>query len=134
MNFTDLTIDESTQIDELLDIWWSWSRAYMEKTGAPRISAFCKEMKMDDTYTDSEVLDARIDAAKAAQVEAVIESLTWQQKSAIGIITGNRVIGNKVFKNPRMTREEMHLHYKSAKVVMWSQLLRRDLVKKEVDV
>ena len=59
MNFTDLTIDESTQIDELLDIWWSWSRAYMEKTGAPRISAFCKEMKMDDTYTDSEVLDAR---------------------------------------------------------------------------
>lgn len=134
MHFTDLTIDESTQIDELLDIWWSWSRAYMEKTGAPRIAVFCKEMKMDDTYTDSDVIDDRINAAIAAQVEAVMESLTWQQKSAIGIITGNRVIGNKVFRNPRMTREELHMHYKSAKVVMWPHLLRRDLVKKEVDV
>ncbi|MBK1780574.1 hypothetical protein JHL22_05030 [Advenella sp. WQ 585] len=106
----------------------------MEKTGAPRISAFCKEMKMDDTYTDSDVIDDRINSAIAAQVEAVMESLTWQQKSAIGIITGNRVIGNRVFKNPRMTREELHLHYKSAKLVMWPHLLRRDLVKKEVDV
>ncbi|ANN74595.1 hypothetical protein BAU08_05760 [Bordetella bronchialis] len=126
-----MTRDESEQVEELIMTWYRWTAGYRPHLDGPRISPYCRgaEAAVGQTNSTDAERDARLAIATAQQVEPCIMSLHWQLRSAIGIHAGNRAAGAEVYRNPRMTAEQVHQQYQQAKVELLPQLRRRGLVK-----
>jgi len=126
-----VTKDESAQLEELLMIWYHWSRAYREQLGYSRVSPGFKNADTSDVYDDADDQDAKINRYIAEQVDVCLSTLPVEQRAAVGIHTKNKDTGNAVWRNPRcpMTPEQQHVAYQAAKATLLPMLRKRDLVK-----
>ncbi|AHG63171.1 hypothetical protein [Advenella mimigardefordensis] len=129
-----MTQNESAQMEELLQVWWRHNRAYRPALDAPKACPFTREAKPDDTYIDGDEIDARIAANQAEQMEAEIDLLPFMHRAALSVTVGNKVLGNTIFKNPRISREEQHRMYQEAKEQLLMPFVRRGLMAREVDL
>lgn len=127
-----MTNDQSQAIEELLKSWFAWANSYRPHLGAPRVSVYSRGFESNDVYIDAEDADARIDKDRAEQVDACIDSLTGEQRIAIGIHAGNLHVGNSVFRSLRYTTEQLHANYQAAKALLLPKFLERGLVQKEI--
>ena len=126
---TEMTDDESAQVEDLLQVWYAWTSRYRPALGAPRASIYARGSESSDVYADADDVDARIEAEQARQVDACIDTLSTLHKSAVGIHAANRYVGHVVFRNPRLTPEATHILYLEAKRSIFSMLVSRGMVK-----
>jgi len=126
-----MTDDQSAQVEELLQVWYAWTRRYRPALGAPRASIYARASDSSDVYADTDEIDARIGAEQARQVDACIDTLSGLHKSVVGIHAANHYAGNVVIRNPRLTAEETHGLYQQAKKILFVQLVNRGLVKRD---
>ena len=105
---TQMTDDESAQVEDLLQVWYAWTSRYRPALGAPRSSIYARGSESSDVYADTDDVDARIEAEQARQVDACIDTLSGVHKSVVGIHAANRYAGHAVFRNPRLTAEATH--------------------------
>jgi len=124
-----VTKDESAQLEELLMIWYHWSRAHREQLGYSRVSPGFKDADTSDVYDDADDQDAKINRYIAEQVDVCLSTLPVEQRAAVGIHTANAAAGNAVYRNPRMSSEQQHVAYQAAKATLLPMLRKRDLVK-----
>ena len=124
-----MTREESDGIEDLLLTWYEWARGYQPALGMPRIAPYGRNAGTDDTRTEGDEVDSRLNAYTAEQVDLCLDNLTWQMKSAVGIHVANKSAGNAVFKNPRMTVEEQHAAYLEAKIQLLPLLRKRSLLR-----
>lgn len=122
-----MTREESEQIEELVMVWFRWTRAYRPNLGAGRVSIYARGM-WESGETDAEEIDQRLATAQAEQMDVCIDSLRWQLRAAIGVHAGNRAAGARVFNNPRMTPQQQHAAYQEAKTELLPALRRNGLV------
>jgi hypothetical protein len=124
-----MTRDESERIEELLQMWFEWTQSYKVKLGYPRAAPYFRNAGTDDTRTEGDEVDMRLNAVTAEQVALCLDGLPLMMKSAVGIHMGNWYVGNAVFKNPRMTPEEQHSTYLAAKAALLPLLRKRSLLR-----
>ena len=125
-----MTADESAQIEDLLTIWYEYTRAYMPKLGAPRSSVSCREYESTDVHQSGSDVDDKLDRITAESVEWAINHLDYLMQAAIGTHCRNRVSKAAVWRNPRLgTPEQAHAKYQEAKGLLLPWLKQRDLIK-----
>lgn len=125
----EMTLDESNQVEELIEIWYRWAMRYKPKLGAPRISAYGRGARSSDTYVDSEEIDSRIENDKAEQIDACLDNLPWEKRSAVDVHACNKAAGNKILKNPRLSHEQHHIEYQAAKELLLPMLRKRGMIR-----
>ncbi len=126
---TQMTDDESAQVEDLLQVWYAWTSRYRPALGAPRASIYALGLESSDVYADADEVDARIEAEQARQVDACIDTLSTLHKSAVGIHAANRYVGRQIFRNPRLTAENQHALYLEAGQTLLHLFLNRGLAK-----
>ena len=128
---TQMTDEESMQVEDLLMVWYDWTSRYRPALGAPRASIYARGSESSDVYADADEIDARVEADQATQVDGCIDTLSGAHRSAIGIHAANRYLGRVVFSNPRFSPEAMHALYLEAKPILFRQFVREGLVRRE---
>lgn len=131
---TEMTDDESAQVEDLLQVWYAWTSRYRPALGAPRASIYARGSESSDVYADADDVDARIEAEQARQVDACIDTLSGVHKSVVGIHAANRYAGHAVFRNPRLTAEATHAHYLEAKQTLFHLLVNCNLLKQHLKI
>lgn len=126
---TEMTDDESAQVEELLQVWYAWTSRYRPVLGAPRVSSYARGIDSSDVYADADEIDARIEAEQARQVDACIDTLSGTHKSVLGVHAANRYVGRAVFRNPRLSPEASHTLYLESKQIIFPLFVCRGLVK-----
>lgn len=124
-----MTEDQSAQVEDLLQVWYAWTMRYRPALGAPRASIYARGSESSDVYADADEIDARIEAEQARQVDACIDTLSPLHKSVVGIHAANTYAGQVVFRNPRLTVEQLHALYRDANRLLFSLLINRGLLK-----
>lgn len=125
----DMTQDESEQVDELLMAWYLWSLRYKLKLGAPSKATYYTIPSSGDVHADPEDVDDRVESEKASQIDACIDNLIWQQRSAVDVHCANRHSGNKVMNNPRIDKAAHVAFYKEAKALLLPMFRRRGMIR-----
>ena len=123
-----MTRDESDQIEELLMVWYHWSKSHREQLGYPRVSPGFVHAQTHEVYDDNDDRDAKLARYTAEQVEACLNTLDVLLRAAVGIHAANKAAGASVFRSPRLTREEQHGMYQAAKESLLPMFVRRNLV------
>jgi len=123
-----MTQDESEQIEELVMVWFHWSKSHREQLGYSRVSPGFVHAQTHEVYDDNDDRDAKLARYTAEQVEACLNTLDVLLRAAVGLHAANRSVGNKVFRSGRMTSEEQHAMYKAAKDALLPMFIRRNLV------
>ena len=123
-----MTQDESEQIEELIMVWFNWSKAHREQLGYSRVSPGFIHAQTHEVYDDDDDRDAKLARYTAEQVEYCINQLDVLLRAAIGIHAANKAAGAAIFKSPRLSRDEQHAMYKSAKDALLPMFVRRNLV------
>ncbi|ONC90792.1 hypothetical protein AQ925_20175 [Burkholderia pseudomallei] len=135
------TIDESNQIEELLDEWYDWQSGYTPNLGHGRGAATCQGFAEDDRTETAEERAEKADrkAAKrrAELVDVCVDALAWQERAAIQqhmkakrVSEMNRECGVRVWLNPRRSALlDAHATYQQAKRSILGPLKRRGLLK-----
>ncbi len=126
---TEMTDDESAQVEDLLQVWYAWTSRYRPALGAPRASIYARGSESSDVYADADDVDARIEAEQARQVDACIDTLSTLHKSVVGIHAANRYAGRAVFRNPRLTPAATHALYLEAKQIIFQRFINQALIK-----
>lgn len=125
-----MTTDQADEIEQLLETWFRWSRAYAPALGYPRVAPYAHATPPEkgNVYDDPEVIDERLDADLAQQVEACIDDLAWQHRAAIGVSMANKH-GPKVFRLQRLSTEDICRYYIEAKQLLLPMLRQRELMR-----
>ncbi|RQZ50913.1 hypothetical protein [Burkholderia sp. Bp9099] len=136
-----MTIDESNQIEELLDEWYDWQAGYVPSLGYGRVDPSCRGFSEDERMLTaderSEEADRKAAKKRAEQVDACVDALTWQERAAIQrhmkakqIGAMNEAFGAKVWSNPRaLDMSERHATYQAAKHALYPRVKARGLLK-----
>ncbi|MBR8401947.1 hypothetical protein KDW65_35540 [Burkholderia cenocepacia] len=136
-----MTIDESNQIEELLDEWYDWQAGYVPSLGYGRVDPSCRGFSEDErTLTAderSEEADRKAAKKRAEQVDVCVDALTWQERAAIQrhmkakrIGAMNEACNAKVWSNPRgLDVSDAHASYQAAKAVLYPYVSERGLLK-----
>lgn len=128
-----MTEDQSATIDALLQEWWEHSDAYRPALGAPKVSAGFKDYRTGETRrADSDLRDdrdAKLREITCDAVGACIDTLIWQERTAIDMHCAARQSGYSVIKNPRLSREEHVRYYGQAKLALLPMLRSRELLR-----
>jgi hypothetical protein len=132
-----MTEDQSYQIEELLLAWHRWQSQYTEAMGFPRCSPSLRDCEIPTKHqTDqerSEVVDAKIFKRNGETIDACVDSLTWQERAALQTNLRNKRTGYEVFKNPRLSQDELHGLYQGAKERLLPMFVSRNLIKPELE-
>ena len=124
-----MTQEDSEQVEELILIWYRWTIRYRPQLGAPRVSVYGKGSHSADHYVEPEELDDRIDSEKAEQIDACLDNLSWQQRSAVDIHACRKASGISVMRNPRLQAAQVHVEYQAAKESLLPMIRRRGMIK-----
>lgn len=130
-----MTLDESQQTEELLLAWHRWQDTYRPALKMPGCAPACREYRTGIQWLTpkdrAELADQKIQKANSEQVDVCVDTLTWQHRAAIQTSMRNKRVGHDVFSNPRLTPEELHALYQSAKALLFPMFLSRGLIKPE---
>ncbi|MBV7502084.1 hypothetical protein [Achromobacter sp. ACM05] len=127
-----MTKDESEQLEELLMTWYHWEKAQRDNLGYRAVAPGFQGVSDLDGYGDTDETDAKINRYIGQQVALCVAMLDLELRVAIGFSMKNKDAPNKVFINPRCSREEQHRRYQEAKDKLLPMLRRRDLIKQPV--
>ena len=130
---TQMTDEESMQVEDLLMVWYGRTSRYRPALGAPRASIYSRGSESSDVYADADEIDARIEAEQAREVDKCMDRLSGAHRSAIGIHAANRFLGWTAFSNPRLSPEASHALYLEAKPILFRQFVREGLVRRQCD-
>ena len=130
-----MTLDESSQVEDLLLAWHRWQDAYRPALGAGRCDPTCREYRSGNQWLDAkeraEIADAKIWKANSEIVECLVDTLSWQHRAALQVSLKNKRLGYSVWGNSRLTAEESHRLYQEAKELLLPMLFSRGLIKPE---
>lgn len=128
-NGDPMTLDESEQIEELLEIWYDYEASYRPALGAPRISPSCREyIGGEGGYdADGDAVDEALDKATAEAVAVCVDELELMQRAAIQVHMRNKYAKASVHRNPRI--EDQHNAYKGAKAALLEKLKAKGLIR-----
>ncbi|VWB16080.1 hypothetical protein BLA14095_00464 [Burkholderia lata] len=141
-----MTVDESNQIEELLDEWYDWQAGYVPSLGYGRVDPSCRGFSESEraATADERAEEADRKAAKkrAEQIDVCIDALTWQERAAIQrhmkakrIKTMNEVCGAGVWRDPRsFDLRNPHELYQQAKHRLYPLMSRRGLLSQKPKV
>jgi len=124
-----MTQDESEQIEELILVWYYWSKAHREQLSYSRVSPGFEHAQTHDVYDDNDDRDAKLNRYNAEQVDVCLNTLDVLLRAAVGLHAANKAAGASVFSSPRLTREEQHAMYKVAKEALLPMLRKRLLIR-----
>ncbi|MBR8135129.1 hypothetical protein [Burkholderia cenocepacia] len=136
-----MTIDESNQLEELLDEWYDWQAGYVPSLGYGRVDPSCRGFSEDErTITAderSEEADRNAAKKRAEQVDVCVDELSWQERAAIQrhmkakrIGAMNVACGAKVWSNPRgLDLSDAHVSYQAAKKALYLRVKARGLLR-----
>lgn len=136
-----MTIDESNQIEELLDEWYDWQAGYVPSLGYGRVDPSCRGFSEDDRTSTaderSEEADRKAAKKRAEQVDVCVDALPWQERAAIQrhmkakrIGAMNKACGVRVWSNPRdLELSDTHASYQAAKESLYPRVMTRGLLK-----
>ncbi|NLA16891.1 hypothetical protein GPU89_04110 [Burkholderia cepacia] len=136
-----MTVDESNQIEELLDEWYDWQAGYVPSLGYGRIDPSCRGFSESEhaptTDERSEEADRKAAKKRAEQIDVCIDALTWQERAAIQrhmkekrIGAMNEACGANVWRNPRrLDLSDAHASYQAAKESLYPRVMARGLLK-----
>ncbi|WP_080433178.1 hypothetical protein [Burkholderia ubonensis] len=141
----ELTIDESNQIEELLDEWYAWQSGYAPRLGYGRIDPSCRgftesaqKLTLDER---TEEADRKAAKRRAEQVDLCVDALSWQERAAIqrhmkakSIREMNHKCMASVWGDPRACSEsDAHELYQQAKRAIYMPLRRRQMLSSAVE-
>ena len=127
-NGDPMTLDESEQVEELLEIWYDYEASYRPALGAPRISPSCREyIGGEFTSFDYDAVDEALNKTTAEAVAFCVDELSLMQRAAIQVHMRNKYARAAVHINPRI--EDQHKSYKEAKEVLLEKLKIKGLIK-----
>lgn len=133
-----MTLDESSQVEELLIQWHRWQSAYSVATGLPRCDPTCRGYQTGNQWLTpqekSEMADQKIWKHNSEIVDVCVDALpTWQHRASIQTSMMNKRSGATVFSNPRLSPEDTHRLYRESKELLLPKLAARGLIKAEVE-
>lgn len=124
-----MTDDQSQKLEQYLEIWFEYERAYRPHLGAPRVSTYYRGAQSTEVHSDRDESEHRYEKMVAEAVSACMDELPWQQRSAITIHCEARKSGASVIRNPRMTIEEHHQQYQAGKLAIFGMPRMRELMR-----
>jgi len=136
----DMTIDESNQIEALLDEWYAWQAGYVPRLGYGRVDPSCRGFsEFEHTLTAeerSEEADRKAAKRRAAQVDLCVDALSWQERAAIQrhmkakmVAAMNRACAASVWHYARTYGQpDTHELYQQAKRALDIALRRRGML------
>lgn len=131
-----MTNDESNQIEEILSAWYEWQSGYTVNLGAGRVDPACRNFDESDRYATieerTEAAERKAQRKQAELVDLCVDALSWQQRAAIQTHMKNKSCGVVVWSNMRLTLEEVHVLYQTAKESLLPLLGKRGMIKAEV--
>ena len=80
-----MTQDESEQIEELVMVWFHWSKSHREQLGYSRVSPGFVHAQTHEVYDDNDDRDAKLARYTAEQVEACLNTLDVLLRAAVGL-------------------------------------------------
>jgi len=118
--------------EDLIMTWYYWARSCREFLGYPKMSPIFTSAKPGITHEEDvarEEREERIARQQAEQVDVCIDELpTWQMRSAVTLHAANKAARVKVYRNPRMSAEQMHHTYQEAKALLAAKFIKRGLM------
>lgn len=124
-----MTEDQSQKLEQYLEIWYDYERAYRPHLGAPRVSTYYRGAPSTDVHSDCDEAEYRYEKMIAETISACMDELPWQQRSAITIRCESRKSGASVIRNPRMTIEEHQVQYQAGKMAIFGMPRMRELMR-----
>ena len=124
-----MTEDQSQKLEQYLEIWYDYERAYRPHLGAPRVSTYYRGAQSTEVHSDRDESEHRYEKMVAEAVSACMDELPWQQRSAITIHCEAKQSGASVIRNPRMTIEEHHQQYQAGKLAIFGMPRMRELMR-----
>jgi len=125
-------LQENDPAEGLIMTWYRWTQSHREFLGYPNVSPTFRVAKSGITHDeiiDREDRDARIARLQAEQVDACIDALpTWQMRSAVGLHAANKAAGSQIYRNPRMSTQQLHQAYQEAKTLLIPMFVMRGLM------
>ncbi|MBN3747115.1 hypothetical protein LGM58_08490 [Burkholderia contaminans] len=135
-----MTIDESNQIEELLDEWYDWQAGYVPSLGYGRVDPSCRGFSESERALTaderSEEADRKAAKRRAELVDLCIDALPWQERAAIQrhmkaktVDAMNRACAASVWHDSRIHgQRDMHELYQQAKRSICMPLRRRGML------
>jgi hypothetical protein len=124
-----MTEDQSQKLEQYLEIWFDYERAYRPHLGAPRVSTYYRGAQSTEVHDDRDEAEYRYERSIAETLSACMDELPWQQRAAITIHCEARKTGASVIRNPRMTIEEHHKQYQASKLAIFGMPRMRELMR-----
>lgn len=135
-----MTIDESNQIEELLDEWYAWQAGYTPRLGYGRVDPTCRGFSESDRAVSAderaEEADRKAAKRRAEQIDLCVDALPWQERAAIQrhmkaktVAAMNRACAASVWHDARAYgQQDMHGLYQQAKRSICMILRRRGML------
>jgi hypothetical protein len=124
---SQMTQDQSDDVEALLDEWYGWAKAQREHLGYSRISPMFRQVDSSDVHNDGFDVDAKLHNITAEMVEACMSELDVIERASIELHMKNKVAA--VHRLPRLgTIEQQHQKYLDAKERLFPILRRKGLV------
>lgn len=124
-----MTEDQSVKLEQYLEIWFEYERAYRPHLGAPRVSIYARGSQSNEVHDDRDESERRYEQCIAETISACMDELPWQQRSAITIHCEAKQSGASVIRNPRMTIEDHHRQYQAGKAAIFGMPRMRELMR-----
>ena len=124
---SQMTQDQSDDIEALLDEWYGWARAQREFLGHSKVSPMFRQVDSSEVHDDGFLVDEKLHSVTAEMVDACLNELGVMERAAIDVHLRNKVA--RVHRNPRLgTVEQQHRAYLDAKERLFPILKRKGLV------
>lgn len=126
----DMTLDalQLEHIDHLLAEWHHWCKAEKLAIGYPKTAAGCAQYRASRQYDDGNgALDQDADNAMSQAVDGVIRETPDPWRSALHIEARN-LTSARAWSSPRIPAEMIELVTTQAKLILWVELARLELV------
>jgi len=118
--------------EDLIMTWYYWARSYRPALGYSGKSPMFWSVKPGITHEEGiarEEREEKIARQQAEQVDVCIDELpSWQMRSAVTLHAANKAARAKVYRNPRMSAEQMHHTYQEAKALLAAKFIKRGLM------
>lgn len=124
---SQMTQDQSDDIEALLEEWYGWARAQREHLGHSKVSPMFRQVDSSEVHDDGFAIDERLHNITAEMVDACLNELGVMERAAIDVHLRNKVA--RVHRNPRLgTVEQQHRAYLDAKERLFPILKLKGLV------
>lgn len=129
MEYDDLTVEQSAELDDLLWVWFQWADRYMEQLGQVRKCPY-----IPSGFASNERATRSFDDLIAEQVDLEIDKLPVEHRMAVGRrMLAKKQKLDKVVRyhsiRDKMSHDRIMQLYREAKVMLYLPLKKKELLK-----